>query len=92
MVDTFRNPAEQAVASVVEAECRLCNVELRVHDGRACCQFRLQANLVVERKQDWRSDWQSAEAAIITSTASRRPDLYSILVGPVGIEPTTSRL
>jgi len=52
MVDTFRNPAEQAVASVVEAEGRLCNVELCVHDGRACCQFRLQANLVVEQKQD----------------------------------------
>ncbi len=29
--------AEQAIASVVEAECPLCKVELRVHDERACC-------------------------------------------------------
>jgi hypothetical protein len=33
----FRNQAERAIASVVEAECPLCKVELRVHDGRACC-------------------------------------------------------
>jgi hypothetical protein len=29
--------AERAIASVVEAECPLCKVELRIHDGRACC-------------------------------------------------------
>jgi hypothetical protein len=29
--------AEQAIASVVEAECPLCKVELRIHDDRACC-------------------------------------------------------
>src|SRR6266851_2022181 len=29
--------AERAIASVVEAECPLCKVEMQVHDGRACC-------------------------------------------------------
>jgi uncharacterized Zn finger protein (UPF0148 family) len=33
----MRSQAERAIASVVEAECPLCKVELRVHDGRACC-------------------------------------------------------
>lgn len=32
----MRNEAERARASVVEAECPLCKVELRVDDGRAC--------------------------------------------------------
>ncbi len=27
----------QSVAAVVEAECPLCKVELRVHDERVCC-------------------------------------------------------
>ncbi len=34
---TLRNEAERAIASVVEAECPLCKVELRVHDEQACC-------------------------------------------------------
>jgi hypothetical protein len=34
---TLRTQAEHAIASVVETECPLCKVELRVHDGRACC-------------------------------------------------------
>ncbi len=29
--------AERGIASVVEAECPLCKVEMQVHDGRACC-------------------------------------------------------
>jgi hypothetical protein len=29
--------AERAIASIVEAECPLCKVELRVHDERASC-------------------------------------------------------
>jgi hypothetical protein len=33
----FRLAAERAFASVVEAECPPCKVELRIHDGRACC-------------------------------------------------------
>jgi hypothetical protein len=33
----LRDEAERAIASVVEAECPLCKVELRVHDERACC-------------------------------------------------------
>src|ERR1700730_1837471 len=33
----LRRDVERAIASVVEAECPLCIVELRVHDGRACC-------------------------------------------------------
>lgn len=28
--------AERGIASVIEAECPLCHVELRVHDDRAC--------------------------------------------------------
>jgi uncharacterized Zn finger protein (UPF0148 family) len=36
-VSLLRNQAERAIASVVEAECPLCKVELRVHNGRACC-------------------------------------------------------
>jgi hypothetical protein len=29
--------AEQAIGLVVEGACPLCKVELRIHDGRACC-------------------------------------------------------
>jgi hypothetical protein len=34
---SLREQAELAIASVVEAHCPLCRVELRVHDGRGCC-------------------------------------------------------
>jgi uncharacterized Zn finger protein (UPF0148 family) len=37
MSDSFSTQAERAIASVIEAECPLCKVELRIHDGRACC-------------------------------------------------------
>jgi hypothetical protein len=37
MSEPLRSQAERAIASVVEAECPLCKVELRVHDDRACC-------------------------------------------------------
>jgi hypothetical protein len=33
----LRYEAERAIAAVVEAECPLCQVDLRVHEGRACC-------------------------------------------------------
>ena len=33
----MRTQAEHAIGLVVEAECPLCKVELRVHDDRACC-------------------------------------------------------
>jgi hypothetical protein len=36
-VRMLRSQAERAIASVIEAECPLCEVELRLHDGRACC-------------------------------------------------------
>jgi hypothetical protein len=36
--ETLHAVAERTIASVVEAECPLCRVELRIHDGRACCQ------------------------------------------------------
>lgn len=34
--ESLKVQAERAIASVVEAECPLCKVELRVHDDRAC--------------------------------------------------------
>ncbi|HAF18758.1 MAG TPA: hypothetical protein DCK96_03300 [Chloroflexi bacterium] len=33
----MKHDAERAIASVIEAECPLCKVELGVHDGLACC-------------------------------------------------------
>jgi len=33
----LRYQAERAIASVVEAGCPLCKVELRIHHERACC-------------------------------------------------------
>ena len=36
MADHLNDAAERAIASVVEAECPLCKVELRIHDERAC--------------------------------------------------------
>jgi hypothetical protein len=33
-----RHDAERALSLVIESECPLCMVVLRVHDGRACCQ------------------------------------------------------
>jgi hypothetical protein len=38
MDEKLHSQAEQAFASMVEAECPLCQVELRGHDCRACCQ------------------------------------------------------
>jgi hypothetical protein len=35
--DPLSSQVERAIASVVEAECPLCKVELRIHGGRACC-------------------------------------------------------
>lgn len=35
--EPLSDQAERAIASVVEAECPLCKVELRIHDDRACC-------------------------------------------------------
>ena len=35
--DSFSSQAERAIASVIEAGCPLCKVELRIHSGRACC-------------------------------------------------------
>jgi hypothetical protein len=37
MAAPLRSQAERAIASVVEAGCPLCKVEVRVHDDRACC-------------------------------------------------------
>ena len=37
MSEPLSSQAERAIASVVESECPLCKVELRIHDGRACC-------------------------------------------------------
>ena len=36
MADHLKDEAERAIALVVEAECPLCKVELRIHDERAC--------------------------------------------------------
>jgi hypothetical protein len=36
-VRMLRSQAERAIASVIEAECPLCKVQVRVHDDRACC-------------------------------------------------------
>lgn len=37
MGEALSSQVERAIASVVEAECPLCKVQLRVHDERACC-------------------------------------------------------
>jgi hypothetical protein len=37
MKPSLADQAEHAIRLVVEAECPLCRVELRAHDGRACC-------------------------------------------------------
>jgi hypothetical protein len=34
---TYHQDAVQAIASVVEAQCPLCDVEMRIYDARACC-------------------------------------------------------
>ncbi len=35
--EALSSQAERAIASVAEAECPLCKVELRIHGGCACC-------------------------------------------------------
>jgi hypothetical protein len=35
--DVLGSEAKRVIASIVEAVCRLRQVELRVHDGGACC-------------------------------------------------------
>ncbi len=37
MNESLSAEAEKAISLVVEGECPLCRVELRVHDDRACC-------------------------------------------------------
>lgn len=39
---------------MIEAECPLCKVELRVHDERACCPFCGESNLVSSRRLEVR--------------------------------------
>jgi hypothetical protein len=69
---TLRTDAERAIASVVEAECPLCKVELRIHDERACCTsagdsyragpHRLEIHRCAEHGRDcehWEALWSS---------------------------------
>jgi hypothetical protein len=37
MSESLSDQALKAIGLVVESECPLCRVELRVHDDRACC-------------------------------------------------------
>lgn len=68
----LRSQAERAIASVIEAECPLCKVELRIHDGRACCpccgdSYRAGAGRLEVRRcpqhgrdcQHWETVWGS---------------------------------
>jgi hypothetical protein len=70
MEDVLQTQAERAIASVVEAECPLCKVELRVHDARACCpccgdsykaaENRLEVRKCPEHGRDcehWQAVW-----------------------------------
>jgi hypothetical protein len=70
VTDPLSSQAERAIASVVEAGCPLCKVELRVHDERACCpccgdsyvasQDRLEVKQCSEhgrRCEHWEAVW-----------------------------------
>jgi hypothetical protein len=72
MSESLSGHAERAIASVVEAECPLCKVELRVHDDRACCPccgdsyragpHRLDIQRCAEHGRDcahWEAVWAS---------------------------------
>ena len=63
--------AERAIAAVVEAICPLCGIELRVHDGRACCPCRGDSYVASPNRCEvrqcpehgWRCDhWQAVWA------------------------------
>ncbi len=65
--------AEAAIAAVVEAECPLCNVEMKVHDGRACCPCCGDSYVAEQRRLEITScpthgrhceHWQAAWAQI----------------------------
>src|SRR5487761_1332019 len=73
--ESLRSQAERAIASVVEAECPLCKVELGIHDGRACCPCcgdtyvasggRLEMKRCSEHGRDcahWEAVWAAEEA------------------------------
>lgn len=68
----FAKQAEEAIGLVVEGACPLCKVELRIHDGRACCPCcgdsykgetnRLEVTKCPEHGSDcahWRAVWAS---------------------------------
>jgi len=39
MGNRLKDDTMRAIASVVEADCPLCNVGLRIHGGWACCPY-----------------------------------------------------
>lgn len=70
MNESLTIQAEQAIASVVEAECPLCKTELWLHDERACCPccgdsyragpHRLEMQRCAEHGRDcihWQAVW-----------------------------------
>jgi uncharacterized Zn finger protein (UPF0148 family) len=74
MNGSIADQAERAIASVVEAECPLCKVELWVRDGRACCPccgdsyVASEGHLEVRRCPEhgrqcehWEAVWQRAD-------------------------------
>ena len=77
MSEPLASQTERAVASVVEAECPLCTVELWIHDGRACCPCcddsyragpqRLEIRKCTEHGRNceyWEAVWTSRRQAI----------------------------
>jgi hypothetical protein len=62
--DTLRSQADRAIASVVEAECPPCRVELLLHDGHACCPCCRDSYKVP------RAAWRSGNAPSIAALAN----------------------
>lgn len=74
-MSSLRVEAERAIASVIEAQCPLCRVELRIHDGWACCiccgdRYRVATNRLEvmqcpehgRRCEHWQSIWTNGKA------------------------------
>lgn len=57
MADRLSDAAERAIALVVEAECPLCKVELRIHEERACCPCCGDISVVSSNRLELMAVW-----------------------------------
>lgn len=52
MNESLHDQAQRAIGLVAESACPLCHLELRIHDGRACCRCCGDSYVVAANRLD----------------------------------------